>query len=83
MNTELVATALAADLRAKGVAEDTPILFICRSGQRSQSAAKALSAVGFRRCLNIADGFEGPPDEEQHRGRRHGWKAVGLPWVQS
>jgi len=77
------AAALAGDLAARGVAIETPILFICRSGARSRSAALALSATGYRRCLNVADGFEGPPDNEQHRGRRHGWKADGLPWVQS
>jgi len=77
------AAALAADLQAIGIANDTPVLFICRSGHRSRSAARALSAAGFRQCLNVADGFEGPPDEEQHRGRRLGWKAAGLPWVQS
>jgi rhodanese-related sulfurtransferase len=77
------AAALAGELAAQGAAIDAPILFICRSGARSRAAASALSAAGYRRCLNVADGFEGPPDEEQHRGRRLGWKADGLPWVQS
>ena len=28
------------------------------------------------------DGFEGPLDEERHRGCVEGWKAEGLPWAQ-
>jgi rhodanese-related sulfurtransferase len=74
---------LAKDLRGRGVKTNTPVLFLCRSGVRSRAAAVALTEVGFTRCLNITGGFEGPPDLEKHRGRRDGWKAKGLPWVQS
>jgi len=61
---------------------DAPVLFICRSGGRSRAAAAALTAAGYRRCYNVAEGFEGNPDSERHRGRTGGWKAAGLPWVQ-
>lgn len=61
---------------------DTPILFICRSGGRSRAAAMAMTAAGYGRCYNVAEGFEGNPDGERHRGRTGGWKAAGLPWVQ-
>jgi hypothetical protein len=30
----------------------------------------------------VAEGFEGPPDANRHRGKVAGWKAAGLPWVQ-
>ncbi len=30
----------------------------------------------------VEGGFEGPLDENNHRGRVEGWKARGLPWVQ-
>lgn len=60
----------------------TPIAFLCRSGVRSLAAARALTAVGYTACYNIADGFEGPPDGERHRGRVAGWKASNLPWAQ-
>jgi len=46
---------------------DAPILFICRSGGRSRAAAAALTAAGYRRCYNVAEGFEGNPDPERHR----------------
>ena len=72
----------AAQLRATGVGEDSPILFLCRSGQRSKSAAIAMTGQGFARCYNVAGGFEGPPDGARHRGKVGGWKAAGLPWIQ-
>jgi rhodanese-related sulfurtransferase len=61
---------------------DAPVLFICRSGARSRSAAQAATAAGFKRCYNVAEGFEGDKDASSHRGQRGGWKAAGLPWVQ-
>ncbi len=61
---------------------DAPVLFLCRSGNRSRSAASALTRQGFTRCYNISDGFEGQADREKHRGRINGWKHADLPWVQ-
>jgi len=61
----------------------TPLLFLCRSGARSQAAAKAMTAAGQLRCLNIAGGFEGSHDASRKRGAVQGWKASGLPWAQS
>jgi rhodanese-related sulfurtransferase len=69
-------------LEAAGVTKDDEIFFICRSGGRSRMAAEALSAEGFRRCRNVAEGFEGPLDTGRHRSQVAGWKAAGLPWVQ-
>ena len=65
-----------------GVSHDTPILFLCRSGARSRAAAKAVTAQGYGKCYNVAEGFEGDPDADHHRGRVNGWKVAGLPWVQ-
>ncbi len=70
-------------LAARGTAKGKPVLFLCRSGVRSLAAAQAMAARGYTRCLNISGGFEGHPDESRHRGRIDGWKAKGLPWVQS
>lgn len=61
---------------------ESELLFICRSGQRSLKAAQAMAAAGYRRCRNVADGFEGPLDPSRHRGQLGGWKAKGLPWAQ-
>jgi rhodanese-related sulfurtransferase len=69
-------------LTAIGANKDSELFFICRSGSRSLSAARAMAAAGYSRCRNVADGFEGPLDPNRHRGRLGGWKARGLPWVQ-
>lgn len=58
------------------------IYFICRSGVRSLAAAAAAQAAGYEDAFNVADGFEGPPDADAHRGRVAGWKADGLAWRQ-
>lgn len=70
------------ELRASGVDADAPLLFLCRSGARSRAAAIAVTKAGFGKCLNIADGFEGPHDADGHRGTVAGWKAAGMPWQQ-
>ena len=67
---------------APGVTQKTPLLFICRSGVRSAYAAAALSAMGYRKCYNVAEGFEGDHDDHDHRGTIGGWKVAGLPWKQ-
>lgn len=69
-------------VKTSGAREDEPVLVICRSGSRSQAAAKKLTEAGFRRAYNVAFGFEGGHDENRHRGQKNGWKATGLPWVQ-
>ncbi len=72
-----------AELEAKGVRREQTVLLICRSGVRSRHAAVALTRAGYGRCYNVAEGFEGDRDGAHHRGRQGGWKARGLPWVQS
>lgn len=66
-----------------GGGPETELFFLCRSGARSLAAAKAMAAAGFKRCRNTKDGFEGQLDADRRRGRLSGWKAAGLPWVQS
>ncbi|UOM36946.1 rhodanese-like domain-containing protein [Acuticoccus sp. I52.16.1] len=61
----------------------TALYFICRSGARSLAAARLMGALGYERCFNVTDGFEGPPDGAGHRGTVAGWKASGLPWRQT
>lgn len=74
---------LAGELKALGVEKDDELFFICRSGGRSLAAAKAMAELGYRACHNVAGGFEGPLDNDRHRGSVSGWKAAGLPWLQS
>jgi rhodanese-related sulfurtransferase len=69
-------------LNAAGANQQSEVFFICRSGGRSLMAARALASVGYARCRNVVDGFEGPLDPQRHRGTLGGWKAAGLPWLQ-
>ena len=73
---------LASEFKALGVEKDDELFFICRSGGRSLAAAKAMAELGYRACHNVAGGFEGPLDDDRHRGSAGGWKATGLPWLQ-
>jgi len=71
------------ELKAKGVTPgERPVVFLCRSGNRSIGAAEAATEAGIGPSYNVLDGFEGHLDEHKHRGGS-GWKAVGLPWKQS
>jgi rhodanese-related sulfurtransferase len=70
------------ELRGKVDSADRPVVFLCRSGNRSIGAAEAATAAGYGPSYNVLDGFEGNLDENRHRGAT-GWKAVGLPWKQS
>jgi rhodanese-related sulfurtransferase len=74
---------VAATEQATGADKAAPVLFLCRSGARSRSAAIALTRAGYARAYNITGGFEGDLDGERHRGQRNGWKAAGLPWKQT
>lgn len=72
-----------AELQAAGVQPgERPVIFLCRSGNRSIGSAEAATAVGIGPSYNVLDGFEGQLDEQRHRGG-NGWRALGLPWVQS
>jgi rhodanese-related sulfurtransferase len=55
---------------------------ICRSGHRSVDAGLALEQAGFKEVYNVLEGFEGPLDDDHHRGSLSGWRKEGLPWEQ-
>jgi rhodanese-related sulfurtransferase len=67
-------------LKAAGATEDSPILFLCRSGARSKAAAGAMAAAGYTNTINVSDGFEGDADEHGERAHINGWQFSGLPW---
>ena len=52
---------------------EAPLLFLCRSGVRSHSAAELAARSGWSGAYNVLEGFEGDAP-----GR--GWRAAGLPW---
>ena len=65
------------------VKKDEVVLFLCRSAQRSHSAATIAAKAGFMHAYNILEGFEGNLDADNHRGTTGGWRKAGLPWEQS
>jgi rhodanese-related sulfurtransferase len=69
------------EVRRAGLVPGRPVYLLCRSGARSRSAAEALTAAGLGPAHNVADGFEGPLDDDGHR-TVSGWKVAGLPWRQ-
>ncbi|WEN41017.1 Thiosulfate sulfurtransferase GlpE [Thauera sp. GDN1] len=58
------------------------VLFLCRSGGRSDAAARLASASGYANCYNVLEGFEGDRDAHNQRNRVGGWRHAGLPWHQ-
>jgi rhodanese-related sulfurtransferase len=68
-----------AELARRDWPEDSVILLLCRSGERSAIAADALAAAGLPRVFTIVDGFEGDLGAS---GQRivNGWKNAGAPW---
>ena len=65
------------------VDKEALMMFICRSGRRSHNAAMLAMQAGYTECYNVLEGFEGDKDAAGHRNTKGGWRAAGLPWVQS
>lgn len=64
-------------------AKETKLIFMCRSGARSNAAANHALNLGYKNCYNLIGGFEGDIDANEHRSNINGWKASNLPWRQS
>ena len=63
----------------EGLAKDHPIFLMCRSGDRSASAANALANVGYTNVWSLVEGFEGDKDSAGMRAI-NGWRNAGIPW---
>jgi len=68
---------------AASVSKDEPVMFLCRSGARSHSAAEAAMRDGWKETYNVLEGFEGDKDGGGHRNAVNGWRKAGLPWTQT
>ena len=66
------------DLEAR-FAKDDSLIFICRSGGRSRTAAREAAKEGFIKVSHISEGFEGDLDGKGHR-TVGGWKN-SLPYT--
>jgi len=68
--------------RISGHNHTSPLLLICRSGNRSLDAANTLAHHGLTDIHVIEGGFEGPLDANHQRSTVAGWRYDGLPWEQ-
>ncbi|MEK7232066.1 MAG: rhodanese-like domain-containing protein [Pseudomonadota bacterium] len=66
----------------KATSVNRPVILICRSGNRSLDAGRALEEAGFTKIYNVLHGFEGELDSDHHRGASTGWRFEDLPWEQ-
>ena len=74
---------LVAEFERQDISTDAPLLFMCRSGGRSQMAAIECMGRGYSQCFNIVKGYEGDLDSNKHRNSLNGWRYEELPWVQN
>lgn len=65
------------------VDQEALVMFLCRSGGRSDQAARVALEGGYLEAYNVLEGFEGDKDAQGHRNRVGGWRYAGLPWQQS
>lgn len=65
------------------VDKESLVLFLCRSGHRSHTAAMVATQAGYNDCYNILEGFEGDKNAGNQRNILNGWRAISLPWEQS
>jgi rhodanese-related sulfurtransferase len=65
------------------VDKEALVMFICRSGPRSNSAAAAATQAGYADCYNVLEGFEGDKNAGKQRNVLNGWRKAELPWEQS
>jgi rhodanese-related sulfurtransferase len=63
-------------------APETVLILICRSGIRSDEAAKKLAKAGFENVYQVLEGFEGVLNDAGQR-RVNGWRSYQLPWNQA
>jgi rhodanese-related sulfurtransferase len=65
------------------VDKEALVMFICRSGARSHTAAITATQAGYTDCYNVLEGFEGDKNADKQRNTLNGWRASELPWEQS
>jgi rhodanese-related sulfurtransferase len=82
-NSDFV-TAVNELVEKKGLDKNSPMILMCRSGDRSSKAASLLAKAGYTKVYSVVDGFEGDKAKEgENKGKRtvNGWKNAKLPWT--
>jgi rhodanese-related sulfurtransferase len=73
-------------LQQKGLNQNSKIIVMCRSGDRSAKAVDLLAKIGFKNVYSVVDGYEGDVAKDgDHKGQRvvNGWRNNNLPWTYS
>ena len=79
-NTDFAAHLLS-QLNQRQLEKDAVLIFLCRTGGRSNSAATVAASLGFTQVYNTLEGFEGEANSAKQRTMINGWKHAGLPWT--
>jgi len=61
--------------------KNSVLIFMCRTGGRSNNAATVAASLGFTQAYNMLEGFEGEANADKQRTLINGWKHAGLPWT--
>jgi len=78
---ENFAQELKAELDKRQVDKDAVLIFLCRTGGRSNNAATVAASLGYTQAYNTLEGFEGEANADKQRTLINGWKHAGLPWT--
>ncbi|MCV6586880.1 MAG: rhodanese-like domain-containing protein [Marinibacterium sp.] len=63
----------------RGLTANSPIVLICRSGNRSAVASTMLAQIGFQTVYTVTDGYLGDRGASGLRDV-NGWRNARLPW---
>jgi rhodanese-related sulfurtransferase len=78
---ENFAEQLTAELNNRNIGKDSVLIFLCRTGGRSNNAATVAASLGYTQAYNTLEGFEGEANPDKQRTMINGWKHAGLPWT--
>lgn len=78
---EHFAEQLNAELNSRNFNKNSVLIFLCRTGGRSNNAATVAAALGYNHAYNTLEGFEGEANANKQRTTINGWKYAGLPWT--
>jgi rhodanese-related sulfurtransferase len=78
---EKFAEQLVSELNHHKITKDSVLIFLCRTGGRSNNAATVAASLGYTQAYNTLEGFEGEANADKQRTMMNGWKHAGLPWT--
>lgn len=72
---------LKVELEKRDFDKNSVLVFLCRTGGRSNNAAVVAASMGYTQAYNTLEGFEGEANADKQRTLINGWKHAGLPWT--